>query len=119
MCPPIIFLKEEKNMTMKDKILEKGRAAKKWAADHKEEIAIYGPLLINGAVEIVKIVMKKKIVNEEKHLKENYIYERSGNLGHYYEIQRKLSASEWLQVEERKDHGESLASILLDMRVLK
>lgn len=90
---------------------------KDWCGKHKEQIVVFGPVIISGLVEITKVMVRRGNVKEEKHLKENYIYDRPQ--GHYYELRRKLKSSEWIQIEERKAEGESLGVILRDMRVLK
>lgn len=92
---------------------------KQWCRDHKAELVVFGPVLISSGIEIIKIAAKKSTVNEEKRLKENYVYDRSMGIGHYYELRRKLRSSEWLQIEQRKLEGETLGEILTDMRVLK
>ena len=69
---------------------------------------------ITGAV---KTVNRRAIAQTEKESKENYCYDRS--LGHYWELKRKLSNSEWLEINRRKDCGEKLADILADMKVLR
>ncbi len=69
---------------------------------------------ITGAV---KSVNRRAIVKTEKESKENYCYDRS--LGHYWELERKLSNSDWLEINKRRDCGEKLADILADMKVLK
>lgn len=91
--------------------------AREWCSKHKAEIVVFGPVIISGVVEVIKITTKKHNVNEEKRLKDNYIYDRSQ--GHYYELRRKLKSSEWLLIDQRKREGESLGQILQDMRVLK
>ena len=72
---------------------------------------------MGGIIEIAKISTKRYTVNEEKALKERYIYDRS--TGHYYEMKRKPKSSEWLQIEQRKQNGETLGWILNDMKLLK
>lgn len=88
-----------------------------WCKDHKEAIIVFGPVIAGGIIEIVKISTKRHTVNEEKALKERYIYDRSA--GHYYEVRRKPKNSEWLQIEQRRENGEPLGWILNDMRLLK
>lgn len=88
-----------------------------WGKDHKETMAIFGPVFIGSFIEIIKIVSKHHTVNEEKALKERYIYDRS--LGHYYEMKRQPKRSEWLQIDQRKQNGETLGEILNDMKLLK
>lgn len=95
----------------------KTQTAIDWCKQHKETIIVFGPVIMGGIIEIIKISTKRHTVNEEKALKERYIYDRS--TGHYYEMKRKPKTSEWLQIEERKQNGESLGWILNDMRLLK
>lgn len=95
----------------------KAHMAVKWCEDHKETIIVFGPVFAGVFVEIVKISTRRHTVNEEKKLKERYIYDRS--TGHYYELKRQPRSSEWLQIEQRKLNGETLGMILNDMRLLK
>lgn len=114
---------EEK--TLKEWFEEKAEWAKwkahgvtEWCKQHKEVIIVFGPVIMGGIIEIAKISTKRYIVNEEKALKERYIYDRPG--GHYYELKRQPKSSEWLQIEQRKLNGEeSLGVILKDMKLLK
>lgn len=92
-------------------------AATEWCKTHKEAIIVFGPVVMGGIIEIAKISTKRHTVNEEKVLKDRYIYDRS--TGHYYELRRKPKSSEWLQIEQRKQNGETLGWILNDMRLLK
>lgn len=95
----------------------KAHCAAEWCKNHKEAIIVFGPVIASGIVEICKISTKRHVVNEEKALKNRYIYDRSS--GHYYELRRKPKNSEWLQIEHRKQNGETLGMILNDMRLLK
>lgn len=88
-----------------------------WCKEHKETVIVFGPVILGGIIEIIKISNKRYVVNEEKALKERYIYDRS--TGHYYELKRQPKSREWLQIEERKTNGESLGWILNDMKLLK
>ena len=88
-----------------------------WCRYNKEAIVIFGPCIIGGIIEIVKIVTKKGTVNEQKRLKDLYIYDHS--TGHYYELKRKLKSSEWITIDERKRQGTPLGIILMDMKLLK
>lgn len=108
---------KEKLEGVKQKIRTKLERASCWWREHQTEISVFGPVLISGTVEMIKIISKQKKQNEERYLKENYIYDRS--MGHYYELRRKLKSSEWLMIEKRKSYGEPLGEILQDMRVLK
>lgn len=93
-------------------------ATKEWCSDNKETIIALAPTLIAGSIELIKIAVKWSYVKEEKHLKENYIYDRLN--GHYYELSKKPTSKEWLMIDERKNRGfESVGNILLDMGLLK
>lgn len=85
--------------------------------EHKETVIVFGPVIMGGIIEICKISTKRHVVNEEKALKERYIYDRS--TGHYYELKRQPKSREWLMIEQRKKNGETLGMILNDMRLLK
>lgn len=91
--------------------------AAEWCKDHKEAIIVFGPMIMGGIIEIAKISTKRHTVNEEKALKERYVYDRSA--GHYFELKRQPKSSEWLQIEQRKMNGETLGTILNDMGILK
>lgn len=95
----------------------KAHGTKTWCGEHKAEIVVFGPAIIGLAVEVIKTTAKKNVVNEERRLKENYIYDR--RMGHHYELNRKLTNFEKLQLDHRKDAGEMLGDILNDMGVLK
>lgn len=108
---------------LKEWLNEKSEVAKEkihngveWCKNNKEVICVFGPALIGGAIEICKIVAKRSTVNDEKKLKERYIYDRS--CGHYWEMSREPSKYEWLQIDQRKTNGESLGEILYDMKLM-
>lgn len=114
----------DEKKTLKEWFHEKSEQAKwktheaiDWCKGHKEAIIVFGPVIMGGIVEMAKISTKRHTVKEEKALKERYIYDRSN--GHYYELKRKPKSSEWLQIEQRKQNGETLGWILDDMRLLK
>lgn len=95
----------------------KAHCAAEWCKNHKEAIIVFGPAIMGGIIEICKISTRRQTVKEEKALKDRYIYDRPA--GHYYELRRKPKTSEWLQIEQRKENGESLGWILNDMGLSK
>lgn len=114
----------EEKKTMKEKLEEmkkwlwyKYDDGKRWVIRNKEALVIVAPVLISGVVEIVKVSTKRGNIREERRLKDMYIYDSSNR--HYYELRRKLKSKEWIQIDERRSHGEPLYQILQDMRVLK
>ncbi len=110
--------------SFKDKVKEKSEGAKmkvyggiEWCKQNKESIAVFGPVVVGGFLEMFKILVKSHTVKEEKTLKDRYVYDHS--LGHYYELKRRPKNSEWVQIDQRKKNGESYGQILNDMRLLK
>lgn len=91
-------------------------AAKDWVVRNKEVVIAAVPALIGGVFEIIKIASKADAREEEKELKELYIYDRS--MGHYWKLRRRLTNSEYREIERRKAEGESMGEILESMRVL-
>lgn len=90
--------------------------AKDWCIRNKEVVIAVAPAVIGGFFEIVKIASKKDARDEEKELKELYIYDRS--MGHYWKLRRRLTNAEYREIERRKAEGETMGEILEDMRVL-
>lgn len=88
-----------------------------WCKENKEALVVIVPVLASSGVELIKILTRRGTVNEQKRLKDLYIYDRSG--GHYYELRRRLKTREWIEFDERKNRGERVGEILRDMRVLK
>ena len=66
---------------------------------------------------VVRTANRKSMLDKEQQMKDLYCYDRS--LGHYWQLKRKLSNSDWVKINERRSAGETLANILADMNVLK
>lgn len=92
-------------------------SAKDWVKRNKEIVIVVTPVLLKGVFSITKDISRKERINEEKDLKERWVYDRSA--GHYYELRRKVKSQEWVIIDERRRNGESLGSILASMRLLK
>lgn len=101
----------------------------KWRAKGKvQEIKIWAQqnpemamLFVSSGIAVVsyvgKAAVKNATLNKQEAVKELYCYDRS--LGHYWELRRKLTNKEWLEIDKRKRDGEKLADILDEMKVLK
>ena len=90
-----------------------------WISTHREEtlaIAAATTAVAGLGTKVVKGHNKKKALQEEKDLKELYVYDR--RLGHYWKVRRKLSNEEWVVIDRRQRDGERLADILTDLRLL-
>ncbi len=116
----LIELRDELNKKVEiGKNLVKWKASdiKYWYDEHKEEIMTLGPAAIEALAVIVSTIAGSKKVKEEKYLKDRYIYDRPN--GHSYELKRKPKSKELLQLDQRRENGEMLGSILNDMNLLK
>ena len=102
----------------KQKLEEKFYAAKEWAKENKDVVIAVAPSLIMGAVEVIKILAKKGYVSEEKKFRTKYVYDRDN--GHYYELKRRPSNTEWLLIDQRKEVSDIPLGVVLDnMGLLK
>lgn len=105
----------------KAKVRNKLNNVRFWLDENKELIIIFGPAFVGTMATVVGktagAISRNSKIRKEKDLKELYCYDRS--LGHYWELERKLSNSEWRKIESEKMKGKKLADILSDMKVLK
>ena len=105
--------KEMKKETLK----KKWNQSIAWCEQHKELIIVFGPVLVGGFIELLKIGTKRKIVKEEKRMRESFFYDPKHR--HYCETKRKLTSKEIIFLDELLDQGEALSKILHDMGILK
>lgn len=111
--------KEKRDSSKAKKVIAIGAAAVGTA------LAVCGTYkLAKSGAPVVKMITnavisanRRAAVKTEQESKEIYCYDRS--LGHYWELKRKLTNSDWIKINSRKANGESLADILTDMDVLK
>lgn len=109
-------IKLETDPEVKSAFSEKVNAALDWIDKHK--------WLISAALTTTTVVLyfkSKKVarvtVKEQNYYKDTRIYDPS--LGHYWELRRKLSNREWLDVESRVKSGEKYGEVLASLGVLK
>lgn len=89
-----------------------------WCRGNKDILLLTVPIVAGGALELTKEIVRANRTNDEKALKERYIYDRSN--GHYYECKRKVKNREWAEIDARHQlTGEPIGQILQDMRLLK
>ena len=77
-------------------------------------VAVFGTRTVTGFVKSAK---RSADLRKEQNLKELFCYDRS--LGHYWELRRKLTNREWIEIDQRKKAGEKLGDILKELKVLK
>ena len=118
------FDKEAKRRNRQKWIQDKLDAASDWYDDNRELAMIVIPAagalalaLVKGSINLSKHAIKTHNLKKEEDLKELYCYDRS--LGHYWQLRRKLTNAEWVEIDRRKKHGERLADILEELKVLK
>ena len=94
---------------------------KVWAENHPEYILLFGPMILGAGISLVggtaKFIRKQSGLKKQKDLKELYVYDPS--LGHYWRLKRKLNNSDWVKIEDRRQKGQALGTILNDLKVLK
>ena len=100
----------------KAKVKDKKDRTVDWCKEHTEEAVTLACITVGGIYKISKELYKRNQIKQERALKDNYIYDRS--MGHYWKCRRKPSTNEYLEIERRKNAGESLGSILTSMKLL-
>lgn len=83
-----------------------------WCINHKEIIAIATPIVIAGLKKTNKLRNERE---EERHRNQT-IYDRSE--GHYWNLRRSPTQSEWGEINYRHRQGEPYYSILISMNLL-
>lgn len=64
-----------------------------------------------------RCIVKKVNISKQAYLHDRFCYDRK--LGHYWELNRKLSNSEWIFINQATKNGEYLGDVLAHMKVLK
>ena len=102
----------------------KRRQRKEWFERNLGTILAVTPIAVGAVATIaktttnmVKAANRKSMLDKEQELKDLYCYDRS--LGHYWQLKRKLTNSDWVKINKRRSEGDALADILADMNVLK
>ena len=92
---------------------------KKWCEDNTElAIAMIpvGLMAVKTITGMVKSVDRKIDMKHEQELQELYVYDHS--LGMYHKLRRPLTSSEKIEINRRRDAGESKIQILASMGLL-
>lgn len=96
---------------------QKSKEFKWWVYNNKETILVLAPVVVGATVKGVSALNRHIALQKEQDLKDLYVYDRS--LGHYFRLRRKLTNSEWVEIDRRRVDGERLADILDELKVLK
>ena len=102
---------------MGEKLKAKFNNAMNWCKENKETLIVVVPAAVAGITGLCKLG-GKIVDSHSEHAHQNLTcYDRS--LGHYWQLKRELSNSEWVAIEQRRKNGERLADILSELKVLK
>ena len=117
-------MKLEKKRQKQEAKQAKRRQRKEWFERNLGTILAVTPIAVGAVATIaktttnmVKAANRKSMLDKEQELKDLYCYDRS--LGHYWQLKRKLTNSDWVKINKRRSEGDALADILADMNVLK
>lgn len=116
---------ETKREKLKRKTSEKAKNAMRWINQNKEMIVVLAPVAASSAALLGKWVIKpiwkgtvvRANLRRQEHIKTGFIYDPS--LGAYYELSRKLSNQQKIELDQRRQAGERIGNILREMNVLK
>ena len=92
------------------------KKAGNWCSKHKSGIVTGFTLVTPLVAELIKALLRKGVLKEERALKELMYYDRDH--GHNVEAIRKLTSSEMIQFDNRRDRGEGASEILRSMGLL-
>lgn len=114
------FKKEEKKRERKEKFQRTICDGLLWVDRNKEIISLAIPaavVTVKGGAKIVSGISRNIRLHQEKVDKERRIYDRS--LGKHIYLKRSLTNADMRTILERKEDGEKLSSILMDMNLIK
>lgn len=95
---------------VRDKCSDIYEDGKEWVMQHPAEAVTLATGIIAGAIK------GAKCIQEDEHTNKT-IYDRK--LGMYWNLKRKPSANQRLEIERRHRSGELMGDILKDMKLLK
>lgn len=114
------------NPSIKDRFNEaKYRAGKatikalNWVVENKELVVVAAPVVIAVASGITKVTagcIRRHNLRAAEEIKNLYCYDRS--LGHYWRLRKPLTNAQWVSINNRRKSGETLADILMSLKVL-
>lgn len=109
-----------RKQAIKARIRETVNDAAKFVCENADMICALLPVAAFGTRTIANMAKSAKRsadLRKERDLKELFCYDRS--LGHYWELRRKLTNRDWVEINKRKMSGEKLGDILAELKLLK
>lgn len=113
----IDITKDLKHAEWKLKWKKRFNAAKNWAYENRQTLMVAVPAVATAIGGVIKVAGRRANIATEERNKDRRCYD--ARLGHYWQLKRKLSNSEWLKIDQRMAKGERLSDILDDLNVLK
>lgn len=110
------FRKEKRKKEFKRKVNE----TLYWIKENKEVLIIIIPAAVTitkWGLRVVNSVSRNVALVQEKKIKDLKIYDRS--MGKYLDLKRPLTQNDMKIILDRRDNGERLSNILMDMNLLK
>lgn len=103
----------------KDGAVRKKDQAVIWVKEHKDDILEATPVILSGAVTVVGLYKSIKPTAGEKldRKREKTLYDP--HTGIRWDLRRKLTNDDRIEIVSRERSGESLDTILCDMRLIK
>lgn len=73
--------------------------------------------ITGGLLKLGQKIFRNIAITRDKRIKDTRIYDRS--LGKYLELKRPLNNNDFKQILARKENGEKLSYILMDLKLIK
>ena len=109
-----------KKERFKRKVKESFQKTVYWINDNKEFLMIAIPAVVavtKCGSKVIGSIARNIALNKEQKMKDLYIYDRS--LGRYIELRRPLRNQDMKIILDRRENGERLSNILMDMNLMK
>lgn len=111
------FVKAKEKQARKAKRKQTAIKAANWTISNLGTILTVAAMLAPAVTVVARTAGRNINLHKEENLKKLYCYDTS--LGHYWRLKRPLGNSDWTKIDKRRRNGESLATILEDLKVLK
>ena len=86
-----------------------------YAADHPELVTAATALIL-GSRQILRSLIVSHRVNQENHRKDYTLYDP--HTGFHYQLRRKLTNNDYVEISRRQALGEPMHDILWDIRAM-
>lgn len=113
----IDITKDLKRAERKAKWKKRLDGAKEWVSENRQVLIVAVPAIATTVGGLIRVANRRVNIATEERNKDRRCYD--ARLGHYWELRRKLSNSEWVTIDQRMARGERLSDILYDLGVLK